>query len=131
MKVIDFIADFLAVEARPLRPIRALIRGACVGAGLLTLGACQMASLGGQGPSVDGLEELDRTQKTLWSAARDAEASNQYDVAANAYGRLVERRPEEAEDPTAFIRNMRYSGNGAAVTTLSTVMPSTILTTLM
>jgi len=111
------VADFLVVEARPLRAIHGLMRGTCVGAVLLTLGACQMASLGGQGPTVDGQAEIDKTQKTLWSAARDAEDSNQYDVAANAYGRLYERRPQDAEVLAAFIRNMRYSGNGAAVTT--------------
>lgn len=113
MKVIDFIADFLAVKARPVAAVRGLIRGVCVGAGLLTLGACAMEP----GPSVEGPAEIDSTQKTLWGAARDAEASNQYDIAANAYGRLFERRPLDTEVLAAFIRTMRYSGNGPAIIT--------------
>lgn len=105
MKVTDFVANSYG----------GFVRGAALGAALLTLGACQTMSLGSQDLDGNGQAPLDTTESTLLSAGREAEAGNKYDVAANAYGRLYERRPENAEILTAFIRTMRYSGNAADV----------------
>lgn len=115
MQVIDFVAVSVQEKAPPYSAFKRLIRGACVGAALLTLGACQSATLGGQDLTADGQAPMDTTQSTLLSAAHEAEAGNKYDVAANAYGRLYERRPQDAQVLTGFIRTMRYSGNAAEV----------------
>ena len=115
MKVTDFVAVSVVGMAQPWHPFKGLIRGACVAAALLTLGACQMATLGGLGPNVDGQQPMDTTENTLLSAAQESEAANKYDVAANAYGRLYERRPQDAQILTAFIRTMRYSGNALSI----------------
>ena len=115
MKVTDFVAVSMVGRPHSRTAFRGLMRSACVGAALLTLGACQLATLGGQEPNVDGVAPMDTTQSTLLSAAHEAEAGNKYDVAANAYGRLYERRPQDAGVLADFIRTMRYSGNASNI----------------
>ncbi|MFC1673157.1 tetratricopeptide repeat protein [Pseudomonadota bacterium] len=96
------------------------LKGVLVGAMMLSLGACQSVGQDtgfGKAESEPGaLVEMDGPQRTLFEAGRDAEARHKYDVAANAYGRLFERRTQDAEVLAAFIRNMRYSGKAVDIT---------------
>jgi len=99
------------------------VRGAIFGAMCVvlvaTLSACQ--STGGRGINLNSYGEntsakMNMAQKTLLGAGREAESINNYNVAANAYGRLFERRHNDVSVLTAFIRNMRYSGRAMEIT---------------
>lgn len=82
-----------------------VFRGAVLGALVFVLGACQttQATKPQDAP-------MDAVQQTLFQSAREAEMTNKYDMAANAYGRLMEHRPNDPTVLANFMRNMRYSG---------------------
>ena len=96
------------LRARTLRKGMAAV---ALGAALTVLGACQTMGGGEGAQTANPLSDMDTAQRTLYEAGRDAESRHKYDLAANAYGRLYERRPNDPDVLAAFIRNMRYTGN--------------------
>jgi len=86
-----------------------MLRAAMVGGALVTVVGCTSVGDNGAGGQSDQAQ-MDSVQKTLHEAGREAEISNNYEVAAGIYGRLYDRRPDDPAILRAFIRNMRYSG---------------------
>jgi Flp pilus assembly protein TadD len=86
--------------------------GIVAGALVLALASCSATNPKGNGPSTTAQgpqSDMNTDQQTLMSAGRKAEEERKYDVAANAYGRLFERRTDDPVVLAAFIRTMRYS----------------------
>ncbi|PCI40343.1 MAG: hypothetical protein COB46_07085 [Rhodospirillaceae bacterium] len=79
---------------------------------LLSLSACQTTS---GGSSSSSGQNMTSAHKTLLSAGREAENEHKYDMAANAYGRLYEKRPSDVAVLAAFIRTMRYAGQAREI----------------
>jgi len=93
-------------------------KGIVAGVMVLTLAACQTTNPNGAGPATGAQNQqttMNPEQQTLMSAGQKAEAEKKYDVAANAYGRLFERRSDDPVVLTAFIRTMRYSDRAREV----------------
>ena len=82
-----------------------VMRGAVLGALFFVVAACQTT-----GASKSKDEPLDPVQQTLLQSAREAELTNKYDLAANAYARLMEHRSNDPRILSSLLRNLRYSG---------------------
>jgi len=94
--------------------VRYVLRTAIVGVVLVTVVGC--ASVDGGSVGVQSEQaQMDNLQKTLYGAGREAETSNNYEVAAGIYGRLFEQRPDDPAILSAFVRNMRYSGRSREI----------------
>ena len=90
--------------------LKSIWRSVAFGFVVLSIGACQ--TIGGQKPP-ESSSELVGLQSTLYSSARDAEATNEYGKAAVLFARLMDQRPDDPVILASFVRNMRYSGNQA------------------
>lgn len=86
---------------------------------LLGVGACQTTpetvAGGPQSQSGAQTQPMNKGQYTLMRAGQDAELNHKYDVAANAYGRLFEKRTNDPTVLANFIRTMRYSDRAVEV----------------
>jgi len=89
-----------------------LSKGLAISSLVVFVSACQtingMGNFGANGED-NKPGALSLAEQTLISAGQEAEVAHKYDVAANAYGRLFERRPDDSLVLVPFIRNMRYS----------------------
>ena len=82
-----------------------VLRGAVLATLVFVLGACQTT-----GAAKPKDQPLDPVQQTLLQSAREAELTNKYELAANAYARLMEHRKEDPVILASLLRNLRYSG---------------------
>jgi len=85
---------------------------------LIAVGACTTTGAGkttGSNALQAQQPEMTGAQQTLFRAGEEAENEHKYDVAANAYGRLFERRNNDPKILTAFIRTMRYSNRSREI----------------
>jgi len=98
--------------AKPV--LGAILRAVFVGGALVTLVGCETTGDAGAAAQ-PGQIQMDSVQKTLYEAAREAELSNNYEMAASVYGRLYEQRTDDPLVLSAFVRNMRYSGRSREI----------------
>lgn len=103
----------MAGDSRNL-PFMKIMRTACAGAVLLVLAACE--TTGGAAPETAAGPVMDGVERAMLESGREAETAKEYEKAAAIYGRLYERRHDDAAILSAFIRNMRYSGRAKEVT---------------
>lgn len=81
---------------------------------LVSLSACQTTSGSGR-DGATSVPEMTNAHKTLLRAGQEAELDHEYDIAANAYGRLYEKRTNDVGVLTAFVRTMRYAGKAPEI----------------
>ena len=91
-----------------------VLRAALVGGLLVTVVGCASVN-GGSAGGQSNQAQMDNLQRTLYGAGREAETSNNYEMAAGIYGRLYEQRPDDPVVLSAFVRNMRYSGRSREI----------------
>lgn len=89
--------------------VRAALRTTVIGVLMIFVAACETTATNAPVSQTSG-GSLNKVQQALFDVAREAEASNNYEQAAGAYGRLYEQRVNDSVILSGFIRNMRYSG---------------------
>ncbi|PHS78796.1 MAG: hypothetical protein COB59_05170 [Rhodospirillaceae bacterium] len=112
------VVSFLEIKRRALSRGKRAGKGVCMACVVLvSLSACQTTSGtgGGTSSSVQNVQDMTAAHKTLLSAGREAEIEHKYEMAANAYGRLYEKRPNDSIVLASFIRTMRYSGKSREI----------------
>lgn len=78
---------------------------------LVALSACGGGAAGGKaGKEVGSSKFQESIDPSLMSSARQAEATFDYETAANQYLALLQRHPGERSYTVAYARNLRYSG---------------------